>query len=672
MPRRTREHELAEESERALAAALGSSMKFYTRPQIEYGIDGDIEHFDDEGNATGLHFFVQLKATDEPDLAKGLARPIAIETADYYRRASMPVLMVRYHAPSGALYARWFHQYDPYYGRRGAKTLTFRWQPSDVFGTNTATRLSAEARAFYDLRKAAIRLPLPLHVACDSSLGFNDVEFRISLREMATPRSDIVVINGNVPPPGAVYVEVARGGITAQLGSVTSATLHPARDDEDRAPDACQAAVDALVLLGLAFERIGQDSLAARLASTYLPRSVMASDLDIAFALAGAMARSHRIADALGLADALDDLEDRDRAASGFVIGLAALMTSDTLSERDQREYEAVLARRAERRRRENHDDAGVAMMNLATYLRSRTRHEEAIIHYQHALEFEPSYRGRAHFWFEFAGSLFLTGRFERAARAYDQAIKLGSREPNAVALHADSLLFAGRYRRALGQFNSYIASESGEDDDGEYRLKAFGVSYLLERLGIDDQRRETERALQAAPDCDPTAPREWVEPSLVQLEHDALWGSAWFNLALCERDAGNDEAELCCSVLATLLLPHDYEAWRNAILAAIDAEYDVMATHLLVFGQRTAGSGLTQYLVEHARTMPPPFDAAFLNAIDETLEMVEAKPKRAELRLLSENGVVEHELEVPPSGAVSAAESTSPLSLGGSRELPW
>jgi hypothetical protein len=32
----------------------------------------------------------------------------------YYRGSPMPVLMARYHAPTGALYVRWLHQYDPY------------------------------------------------------------------------------------------------------------------------------------------------------------------------------------------------------------------------------------------------------------------------------------------------------------------------------------------------------------------------------------------------------------------------------------------------------------------------------------------------------------------------------------------------------------------------------
>ncbi|MBW3653490.1 MAG: DUF4365 domain-containing protein [Actinobacteria bacterium] len=63
-----------EESERAFCGALGATLKFHERLQLEYGIDGDVEHFAHDGSATGLHFFVRLKGTDEPDLSASTMR----------------------------------------------------------------------------------------------------------------------------------------------------------------------------------------------------------------------------------------------------------------------------------------------------------------------------------------------------------------------------------------------------------------------------------------------------------------------------------------------------------------------------------------------------------------------------------------------------------------------
>ncbi|WP_218822679.1 DUF4365 domain-containing protein [Octadecabacter ascidiaceicola] len=47
------------------------------RKDKDYGVDLEIEFFDDEGKSTGLMFFVQLKATD--DIAKAQSVPMKVD-----------------------------------------------------------------------------------------------------------------------------------------------------------------------------------------------------------------------------------------------------------------------------------------------------------------------------------------------------------------------------------------------------------------------------------------------------------------------------------------------------------------------------------------------------------------------------------------------------------------
>jgi hypothetical protein len=83
-----------------------------------------VEIFDDQGRATGKHFNVQLRATDAPNLAAALTVKLKIERCEYYRRLDLPVLIARFHVPTGKVFVRWFHGFDPYYSRRGKKTRT--------------------------------------------------------------------------------------------------------------------------------------------------------------------------------------------------------------------------------------------------------------------------------------------------------------------------------------------------------------------------------------------------------------------------------------------------------------------------------------------------------------------------------------------------------------------
>jgi len=93
MPNRPRSHQVSDESRRAFERSLPSHWVF--RPQYpDYGIDGEVEVFDEAGKSTGLRFYVQLKATDGTDEEARSVR-ITRENGRYYHALDLPVLMVR-------------------------------------------------------------------------------------------------------------------------------------------------------------------------------------------------------------------------------------------------------------------------------------------------------------------------------------------------------------------------------------------------------------------------------------------------------------------------------------------------------------------------------------------------------------------------------------------------
>lgn len=642
MPKRTREHRLADEAVRAFAEAIEPRLHFYERPQPEYGIDGDVEAFDADELATGLQFFVQVKGTDEPDRCKALAVTVSMETADYYRAAPMPVLMGRFHAPSRELYLRWFHQYDPYGSRAGEKTLTFRWQPVDRLDAGTAERLIADAQAFYELRSTMLALPRPLHVVGDGAHGVSEAELRIALRAEAAAAADLVEVAAGAPPAGAACVVLTADELSAALATVTGATLHVREGLYDDTALARQFAVDALVLLALAFERLGQDAIAARLAAAFLPRSVMAADLEVAGALAACMARAHRIGEALALAEQLDDPDNPELSDSGFAFGLAVL-SAGSLSSEEAAAYERVLKLRMKRRKKTHPQDAGRAAMNLATFHRSRQRYDKAASYYETALRLDPGYADRAHYWYERGGALWGTRQHERGAEAYRRARDLGTSEPLALALEADCLMHAGLYGDALERFEQF--AEHCQADDGEYRLKARAIRHLIEVTGLRDQDRHTEQALRVV-EQDADSAGGWIHLSMRQLQHDALWGSAWLNIGVARSELGEEKAALESHIVSTILIPADYEAWCNAIFAALNCGEPDTVEDLLLVGRRLGGDELIDELLQRSKQLPGELPVHFARAVDETLsERGGGSAPEVKLRMISEDGRVEEVL---------------------------
>jgi Domain of unknown function (DUF4365) len=188
MRQRTREHELKTLSERDFANRIPVAWVDRAVDSEDYGLDRQVDIFE-AGRPTGIEFYVQLKATDQ-DLPQGLAVSMPVKHRDYYPALALPVLMVRFHAPSGRMFAKWFHTYDPHYAarppREDAKTFTFRWDETDEWTDTTPEQLKAEAEAFVRFKARRLDFPIAFHVeAADATVSA--AEALLYLRDAGRP-----------------------------------------------------------------------------------------------------------------------------------------------------------------------------------------------------------------------------------------------------------------------------------------------------------------------------------------------------------------------------------------------------------------------------------------------------------------------------------------------------
>ena len=130
-PKRAKEHQLEDESRRAFADAIPSQWVVRDISK-DYGIDTEVELFDDDGLATGHTFKVQLKGTQSLGGRKP-HRSIKIDHLEYWRSLGVPVLVVRYVADPGELYAKWSFAHDPGVLGYSKKTTTVSFE--DLLGT---------------------------------------------------------------------------------------------------------------------------------------------------------------------------------------------------------------------------------------------------------------------------------------------------------------------------------------------------------------------------------------------------------------------------------------------------------------------------------------------------------------------------------------------------------
>ena len=95
MPKRPKQHRLEDNSRIRFQEVL-PEMWVYRDKDKDYGIDAEVELFDNDENAQGLVFWVQLKATESKEKSSILSIDLEIDTLKYYKSLEIPVLLVRY------------------------------------------------------------------------------------------------------------------------------------------------------------------------------------------------------------------------------------------------------------------------------------------------------------------------------------------------------------------------------------------------------------------------------------------------------------------------------------------------------------------------------------------------------------------------------------------------
>jgi hypothetical protein len=643
VPQRTREHELETESRRDFANRIPS--RWVVRDVTpDYGIDQQVEIFE-EGRATGLEFCLQLKGTDQ-DFPAALAVSIPRPHADYYRALSLPVLMCRFHAPTGRLFVKWFHAFDPHYAarmpREDAKTFTFRWGEADEWEDSTP-RLIREIEAFRRFRDRGLRFPIAFHVQTVADL-VPTAEALLVMREQAARVPRVIALNRDAPEPGEAVIRIERDRLVASLGAVSSVSVHRDSQNADRFDR--REASDALVTIALALLHIGYPGEAAQIIAAVAADSEIVLAPEVAFPSAGAFALSGRPLEALQVARSIGQRGNDDAEAAEIVFAAATL--GDPSTEEVREEYRSVLRARAERRlARGDSEWAGADCYNIGNSFRASHDPRGALRNYIRAARLAPHYRDRPYFNHEVGGILFETDHFELAAAFYGTALELGG-SPRSRGLYADALFFAGRYREAADAFADVVASGHSTS---EWRLKQAALE-RIRRFGGDHQHRRSavaEAALAAAITATDDRSLERIKEDLGQvLELDALADGAWVSLAGIVFEQEESEAAQLLLV-AALIRRHDQGTWVGAF--ALEWRTDRREERMLDIGAAAAflvGEPFRAAVAEWARREENQADREDILEVLNRAEELEERDDGFVLRFASEEGIEEILIEPP------------------------
>lgn len=610
----------------------------YRPAEPDYGIDGQVELFGEDGEATGLVFLLQLKGTDDLELQDALAISFKRDTFQYYRRLDLPVMLVLFHAPTKALYWAWLHEFDPEYKSRGQETFTLRMSSEAVWNSETPLRIQEDLYTFRQLKSPQVALP---------------IEFRLVLEEPTVHGAPAALVQSAILEAARVHVpsirlvpgdrEGAHPKISVRtdrtevtLAGLRSLTLHT----EDGYPHEFATTKfphDVLTAASVVLAVAGHSSVAAEIGAKHLDKSSLWQSPEIVFAILGALSRAGRVTDALELGNRL--LESTDKASLVQFVALPVLINSPSLSGSEVESWRHLMRSVIERAQQAGDEAAAAtAHYNLGNHLRSRGYPDSraALKQYRLAAKFDPNYRRRDYFWKELAGILFGLKRFGPSARAYQRAVDLGA-AGQCVALLADALMFAGKYRQAQEILAKYCAQE--KDADSEWRLKLLGLERMTELLKVEEQRRQVHLANKLADVGKEADSEKAILCCRDALAADALCALAWFNFAVSSHRVGRMSDAFLGFTLAALIGRVDTEAWANSLLVAFETRELEALLYIALTAYSINGTAFLQALHTLLQSQDKRFPAEeFLEMIRKVVSAQEDRDRSVEIRLLGED----------------------------------
>lgn len=571
MPKRTRSHELEELSIARFNDLLPA--KWVSRPKLpDYGIDREVEIFDPNGNSTGLSFLVQLRATDNAEIADRVV--LETDELDYYAQLDLPVLVARYGSAENRFYCQW----DSVIRARvslgeGQASVTYRFSEAERWGEETP----AAIRRMLEVRRALANYPQGAAVPVRLDLSRLPPASRYPV-ERALGKAIGDCSGALTRPRETRLVEVdivpEEGFLAVRFDAVASVTF----DLPGAGPDLI--ANSALYALAKLFSHKGLVRQGETVARTILARGSPHHSEKLALSACQALGADPGALVELAI---LNGFHHQGAAYGAVLFEISRSRRDDAVkNEASDRFFAAALDVA------EGADSIASVHYSIAQHYRGPATRLRSLHHYNRARHLRPVYLTTSYFLRDLGGLLYESGRPRCAAVAYRAALP-ASQDPIQPLLLGDALLLSGELAEAEQLFAIVAAEHPRGVVVQEAELKRLVCEWLRGELGLDRvplRRREAYAAM--SPDGSDSAEQLWA----VVRALDGLNPLAHFNFGIRCRDAGRAHDAVPHFLACAFVQPGDVEAWSNAASCAFASQQGELVLGILAVAVERNGAG--------------------------------------------------------------------------------
>lgn len=558
MPKRHNNHQIEDASRRQFDRLLPDA--WVSRPKTsDYGTDLEVEIFENDGTATGLMFYVQLRGTD--DRAKETSTTLSLEQLRYFHQLDVPTLLVRFCRPTSKFHYKWHFEIHPTPKQETQKSLTVNFSINQQWSDESLPALASDLMIARRAKKLNDHGFVSLK-ADSSNLGASKTfELKIAIQQ-ATEMCRTIVPADTSPDDRHLPLLLFEtdSSIAIRCGKLTGIEIPKAVFGDERSTallyGACIVSSD-----------IGCTHQAQEIARSILQHKLVVTDQFLAFRAAWALQSTP--ADFVDFA-LLNSLEDPSSPANP-ILTMAMVSASQKTDNRDWL-HDWFNAVRQFAIQNDLQGPAAATLYNQGNVALQTANFADAVRYYNQARKLRPEYLTSDYFLQEFGGALYNSRHYQPASKLYASAITDTSSATDWHRL-GDAQLLSGEIGLATKSYETAEVSQRLCPEKFSSQLKLSLCDWLLEKYGkkLVVRWHKAPKMLRRIEGQNAQQEQEYKK---ILLEANALDPVSNFNVGTSCAKRSEFEDALHHFSICGIQCPHDLEAWSNAIKCAWNIDY--------------------------------------------------------------------------------------------------
>ncbi len=629
MPTRTGKQQVEDLSIVALKNVLPREW-VYREKDRDYGLDGEIEVFDKNGYATGIVFWVQLKATDSKEESRQKRVQLKITSINYFFAQELPVLIVRYSEDAKQLYFRWAHELDSH-NFKDKKTFSFSMTESDKWNGDTPDHLVHTIQKYTLLKRKSNMLPLNIYLdfSISECCGIDTRQLASSFRKKLESKPKLINVI-NQESDSDAKIELTRNKLSVYFIGIPGCHFTGMDTSSDVCIDEVLNGMFSALSVALLHFNKSEDALV--ILNNFIENFTFIREPNIALGFIAEFLKREDTENANKLWISIPDKLKNDEVRKDFhmIQSILSISIGYDLSATTEKFLLSEIDTYKDNKKLEK---LSASYYNYASYLRYIGKFHKSLSYYNKALKSSKHFLKSDYFFKELGGMLFILRRYTMSATLYSYGLSLKI-DLRSYPLYADALMMKGEYLIARDTLYRYLTKCSKPDP--VWILKYEVLNHIVDVIGIESQKRSYFLSMKTQTIKNLGTLTVTREELFDVLNLDAISPLTWFNLAVDYSKSKEYDLATTGYLISALVNESDTEAWKRAFRTSILDNCPERALSILHSGFQKCGEELLDGIYNFIKTQVEFSDTnsrdEFYNHVDSIVEEVNKVKNQKEI----------------------------------------